>query len=286
MSNGKNSNLPHTSSKDNDYVYFNFMKKKDIYGKTENLGSVGRKKSLKDNLIYTGMLKAGKFIIGRKLKGEITEKGLKIPREEIELFKHKIREIFSDLEKMNNLLEEEKGIRDKVETLIEKRRGKRALEKGRELIGLIFWILEYKDKTTNAFYKRLSDLLGEEKDQEQITQTWLKLLTPTKKLYIDEMVEELIKGNNPQFLKHLTSTEEVNDFPKIEKKKDNLVAYKELSRISKYLTEEQEKEVRKWIELITEIQGINEAKNYYWPLVESLRPEEKTGKRIGNGNGR
>lgn len=230
-------------------------------------------KKTKNNITYHGMLKASSYIINKKLNGEITKKGLKIPKEDIKNLKQEAKKIFSNPKRTHNLIKKEKKLMKEVDKSIEEGKTDKALKKGEELVGIIFWTLHFREITCNEFHKKLNEFLGKEKNKEQITQTWLKLITPTKELYLDKMVKELTKGNKPKFIEHLKLREELENIPKIKKEKNRSIAYEELDKISKHLTEKQKKEIEEWIKIITNLQQIGELKNYYWPIIESLKKE-------------
>ncbi|GEM_PF-4586482 len=254
----------------NGYFQFNLIKDKDIYGKIEELDPKELKKRIKNNVVYSGMLKASECILGRELEGEITPNGCKIPKDEMNSFEKVLKKKFTDLEKLKELLKKEKKLMEEVDNLLEKGEEKKALEKGEKLVGLIFWTIKYREETINIFRERLNIFL-DEKDDKEVEKSWLRLMVPTKKLYSDEMVDKIIEGERPLFLEKLKSSEELKDFPEIERERKESVAYEELRKISKFLTKEQREEVKEWLEAITMLQEISEVKNYYWPKMTSLK---------------
>lgn len=246
-----------------------FRKSKDVYGNYEEKET--SKKNPSQKIIYEGVLKAGKHMLGRKIKGETTPVGLKMPKEEDELLRDTFRKKFKKPEEIKEIVKEEKRLEEIVDALIDKGKDQEAVKKGRELAGLIQLITMGKDLAARAFRKKLEKFLKEKKPKTEIKQIWLKLITPTKELYLEEITEKTKKEQKPQFLEKLEKSNEIKEKPKIEKKPDKSKAHKELKKISKHLTKKQEKEVKKWIETISEIQRIKEIKNYYRPLLTFLQ---------------
>jgi len=230
-----------------------------------------RKNRAKGQDVVYEVLEAGNYLVGRVKAGKVPVDKSKTSEKENKLLQSKPKKEFKELQKLNKLIKEERKLKKETNDLIKKGRNQKAVEKCKKLISLMLLITMGKDLAARAFRKKLEKFLKEKKPKTEIKQIWLKLITPTKELYLEEITEKTKKEQKPQFLEKLEKSNEIKEKPKIEKKPDKSKAHKELKKISKHLTKKQEKEVKKWTETISEIQRIKEIKNYYRPLLTFLQ---------------
>ena len=250
-------------------VYFSIHSEKTASG----LVSRGKEKSINEGTRLTegGMIKVIPKILGKEVKAELTTRGIEIEEKDLEEIKQRLSNDFKDCNKVEKLLKIMKLDIKKMDEAIEKEDGKLNYDNSQEFFGYFFWTAPYYHLAAKQLKKVIKKCLPESTKEER-NKFLLDLITMDTESYTFKIVEDFGKENafkKHPFLKHLKGAQ-VSSLPKVKIKKQRNKRLEALEEIKKELTEEQFKEIKKWSDLINELQIILEIKNYYWPKLEEL----------------
>lgn len=251
-------------------VYYNVHSSKTASGQIERKEMNIDKQA---KLVHGGMIKVIPTLLGREVKTKLTTKGIEIEENDLKEFMERLKNDAKECEKVKKWIITMKNDFVKMDEAIEKKDGKLNYENSQEFFGYFFWTAPCYSIFTKQLKRKISKYLPDLEKTER-NKIFLDLITMDIESYTFKIVEDLGKKDvfeKHPFLKHLKEAQ-VEDFPKIKIKENRNQRKKALEKIKNSLSKEHFNEIKKFSDLINELQIILEVKNYYWPkLVELLK---------------